>query len=219
MHHQHRHRGVGVVQPSGWDRPEEGQLAPEHEADHRPEQKSHCRPLRSRRKAHAHVEPAPLLHRPPTWGPARAAAAVALAIAASLLLAHHSVLGSGLRRVPGDPGDVRFAHRDSFARVEGGEIFLYNVHISPYSHRGYADHEPLRRRKLLLHRQEIDKLLGKTREKGLTLVPTKLYLKNGRIKLEIAVGKGKKFHDKRESAREREMDAEARAGMRRRAKE
>jgi SsrA-binding protein len=81
------------------------------------------------------------------------------------------------------------------------------------------NHEPIRRRKLLLHRAEIDKLLGQTREKGLTLVPTKLYLKNGLIKVELAVGKGKKLHDKRESEREREMDAEARAGMRRRTKE
>ena len=63
--------------------------------------------------------------------------------------------------------------RDSFARIEDGEAFLYNVNISPYSHRGYADHEPLRRRKLLLHRDEIRKLIGKTVEKGMTLVPTR----------------------------------------------
>src|SRR5437879_10802289 len=70
--------------------------------------------------------------------------------------------------------------RDSFARVEDGEVFLYNVNISPYSHRGYADHEPLRRRKLLLHREEIRKLIGKTVERGMTLVPTRMYLKDGR---------------------------------------
>src|SRR3954470_19759309 len=69
--------------------------------------------------------------------------------------------------------------RDSFARVEGGEIFLYNVNISPYSHRGCPDHEPMRRRKLLLHRDEIRKLIGKTVEKGMTLVPTRLYFKKG----------------------------------------
>src|SRR3981189_3999899 len=68
--------------------------------------------------------------------------------------------------------------RDSFARVEGGEVYLYNVHISPYSHRGYADHEPLRRRKLLLHKDEIRKLVGKTVEKGMTLVPIRLYFKD-----------------------------------------
>ena len=66
--------------------------------------------------------------------------------------------------------------RDSFARVENGEVFVYNVHISPYSHRGYADHEPTRQRKLLLHRQEIRKLIGKTVERGLTLVPLRAVL-------------------------------------------
>src|SRR5207302_10445988 len=71
--------------------------------------------------------------------------------------------------------------RDSFARVEGGEVYLYNVNISPYSHRGYADHEPLRKRKLLLHRNEIRKLIGKTVEKGMTLVPVRLYYKKGRV--------------------------------------
>src|SRR5574339_1267570 len=76
--------------------------------------------------------------------------------------------------------------RDSFARVEDGEVFLYNVNISPYSHRGYSDHQPLRRRKLLLHRQEIRKLIGKTVEKGLTLVPVRLYFKNGRVKVAIS---------------------------------
>src|SRR5512136_127433 len=69
--------------------------------------------------------------------------------------------------------------RDSFARLENGEVFLYNVNISPYSHRGYAQHEPLRARKLLLHRDEIRKLIGKTVERGMTLVPTRLYFKNG----------------------------------------
>ena len=91
-----------------------------------------------------------------------------------------------------------------------------NAHISEYSHGNRENHEPVRRRKLLLHRQEIDKLMGKTREKGLTLIPTKMYLKNGRIKIEIAVGKGKKLHDKRETLRKKEMDAEARAAMNRR---
>src|SRR5947207_5787586 len=89
--------------------------------------------------------------------------------------------------------------RDSFARVEDGELFLYNVHISPYSHRGYADHEPLRRRKLLLHRTEIRKLIGKTVEKGLTLVPVRFYFKNGRVKVAVSLAKGKKDYDKRET--------------------
>ena len=103
--------------------------------------------------------------------------------------------------------------RDSFARVEDGEIFLYNVNISPYSHRGYADHEPLRRRKLLLHRDEIRKLIGKTVEKGMTLVPTRLYFKNGRVKVAIALAKGKKDYDKRETERRREAERETRAAI------
>src|SRR5215217_93348 len=86
--------------------------------------------------------------------------------------------------------------RDSFARVEDGEVFIYNVHISPYSHRGYADHEPLRRRKLLLHKSEIRKLIGKTVERGMTLVPTRLYFKDGRVKVAVSLAKGKQDYDK-----------------------
>ena len=103
--------------------------------------------------------------------------------------------------------------RDSYARVEDGEVFLYNVHISPYSHRGYADHEPLRRRKLLLHRDEIRKLIGKTVEKGMTLVPIRLYFKDGRVKLAVSLAKGKKDYDKRETIRRREVDRETRAAV------
>ena len=103
--------------------------------------------------------------------------------------------------------------RDSFARVEDGEVFIYNVHISPYSHRGYADHEPLRRRKLLLHRSEIRKLIGKTVEKGMTLVPTKLYFKDGRVKVAVSIAKGKKDYDKRETIKKRETDRETRAAV------
>ncbi len=103
--------------------------------------------------------------------------------------------------------------KDSFAEVAGNEAWLVNAHISHYSHGNRENHLPERRRKLLLHRKEIEKLQGETREKGLTLVPTKMYLKNGRVKCEIAVGKGKKFHDKRESERKREMQEEARAAM------
>ena len=103
--------------------------------------------------------------------------------------------------------------RDSFARVEGGEAFIYNVHISPYSHRGYADHEPLRRRKLLLHRSEIRKLIGKTVEKGMTLVPTRLYFKDGRVKVAVSIAKGKKDYDKRETIKKRETDRETRAAV------
>ena len=103
--------------------------------------------------------------------------------------------------------------RDSFARVEDGEVFLYNVNISSYSHRGYADHEPLRRRKLLLHREEIRKLIGKTVEKGMTLVPVRLYFKNGRVKVAVSLAKGKKEYDKRETIKRREADRETRAAI------
>jgi SsrA-binding protein len=103
--------------------------------------------------------------------------------------------------------------RDSFARVEGSEVFIYNVHISPYSHRGYADHEPLRKRKLLLHRSEIRKLIGKTVEKGMTLVPTRLYFKDGRVKVAVCLAKGKKDYDKRETIKKRETDRETRAAV------
>jgi len=103
--------------------------------------------------------------------------------------------------------------RDSFARVENGEVFIYNMNISPYSHRGYATHEPLRRRKLLLHRDEIRKLIGKTVEKGMTLVPVRMYFKNGRVKVAVSLAKGKKEYDKRETIRRREVDRETRAAV------
>ena len=112
--------------------------------------------------------------------------------------------------------DSKIQLKEAFAEVSGNEAWLVNAHISKYSHGNIMNHEPVRRRKLLLHRSEIDKLLHTTREKGLTLIPTKIYLKNGRIKVEIAVGRGKKIHDKRESERAREMDAEARAAIGRR---
>jgi SsrA-binding protein len=107
----------------------------------------------------------------------------------------------------------RVTLRDSFARLEDGEVFLYNVNISSYSHRGYADHEPLRRRKLLLHREEIRKLIGKTVERGMTLVPTRLYFKNGRVKVSVSLAKGKKEFDKRETIKRRETDRETRAAI------
>ncbi|HUA17300.1 MAG TPA: SsrA-binding protein SmpB [Bryobacteraceae bacterium] len=107
----------------------------------------------------------------------------------------------------------RIQLKDAYAEVEGNEAWLLNAHISQYSHGNRENHEPTRRRKLLLHRQEIDKLFVKQREQGLTLIPTKMYLKNGHIKVELAVAKGKKLHDKRETERKREMEAEARAAI------
>ena len=103
--------------------------------------------------------------------------------------------------------------RDSYGRVEGSEVFVYNVHISPYSHRGSADHVPTRKRKLLLHKQEIRKLIGKTVEKGMTLVPVRMYLKNGRVKVALSLAKGKQAHDKRETIKRREAERETRAAI------
>ena len=109
--------------------------------------------------------------------------------------------------------------KESFAEVNDNEMWLMNAHISEYSHGNIMNHPPVRKRKLLLHRSEIDKLRAETREKGLTIVPTKLYLKGGRIKIEIATAKGKKFHDKREATRAKEMQAEAKAAIGRRARQ
>lgn len=104
--------------------------------------------------------------------------------------------------------------KEAYAAIEGNEAWLHNAHISEYSHGNRANHEPIRVRKLLLHRNEIEKLLGKTREKGLSLVPTKVYLKQGRIKCELAVARGKKLHDKREAERAKTDEAEAREAIR-----
>lgn len=103
--------------------------------------------------------------------------------------------------------------RDSYARTDGGEVWMINVHISPYSHRGYADHAETRQRKLLLHRHEIRKLIGRTAEKGLTLVPLQMYFKNGRVKVLVGLARGKQAHDKRETIRRREVDRETRTAM------
>ena len=108
--------------------------------------------------------------------------------------------------------------RDSYARVDNGEIWMLNVHISPYSHRGSAEHSELRERKLLMHRHEIRKLVGQTAEKGLTLVPLELYFKKGRVKVLIALAKGKQAHDKRETIRKREVDRETRAAVKARSR-
>ncbi|HLH43042.1 MAG TPA: SsrA-binding protein SmpB [Bryobacteraceae bacterium] len=113
--------------------------------------------------------------------------------------------------------DGKIQLKDAFGELAGPkrrpEAWLVNAHIGKYSHGNIMNHEPVRRRKLLLHRAEIEKLLRATQERGLTLVPTRLYLKNGLIKVELAVGRGKKLHDKRESERERERKAEARAAL------
>ena len=103
--------------------------------------------------------------------------------------------------------------RDSYARTVGGEVWMMNVHISPYSHRGYAEHAETRQRKLLLHRHEIRKLIGRTAERGLTLVPLQMYFKNGRVKVLVGLARGKQAHDKRETIRRREVDRETRTAV------
>jgi SsrA-binding protein len=113
--------------------------------------------------------------------------------------------------------DGKVQLKDAYAEIRANEAWLINAHISQYSHGNRENHPPVRDRKLLLHRREIDKLLVETREKGLQLIPTKMYLKQGRIKCELAVAKGKKLHDKRETERRKTADDEARAEMRRRA--
>ena len=110
--------------------------------------------------------------------------------------------------------DGKMQLKESYAAVSGNEAWLMNAHISEYSHGNRENHEPVRSRKLLLHRREIDKLLGITREKGLSLVPTKVYLKGGRVKCEFAVGRGKKLHDKRETERAKTAEDEARTAIR-----
>jgi SsrA-binding protein len=103
--------------------------------------------------------------------------------------------------------------RDSFARLDRGEVWLMNVHVGTYSHTGYDKHDERRQRKLLLHRHEINKIAGQVREKGLTLVPLQLHFKKGRLKVVLALVKGKQAHDKRETIRRREVDRETRAAV------
>ena len=104
--------------------------------------------------------------------------------------------------------------RDSYAELVKGEVWLKNAHFSPYSHGNIWNHEPTKKRKLLLRKAEIRKLTGKTVEKGLTLIPLKMYLKNGWLKCELGLCKGKKDHDKRDSIAEREQNLEAKRAMR-----
>ena len=112
--------------------------------------------------------------------------------------------------------DAKIQLKEAYVNIQANEAWLVNAHISQYSHGNRENHPPIRNRKLLLHRREIDKIHVATREKGLSLIPTKMYLKHGRIKLEFAIAKGKKLHDKRETERARTADEEARAEMRRR---
>jgi len=98
--------------------------------------------------------------------------------------------------------------KDSYAIVKNSEMFLLNCHISPYSHGNILNHDPLRTRKLLLHRKEINKLYGHITQKGLTLIPLKIYFKNGKVKVEIGLAKGKRQYEKREAIKEKESRRE-----------
>ena len=104
--------------------------------------------------------------------------------------------------------DGRANFKDSYAAVRNEEVWLYGMHISPYSHGNINNHNPERDRKLLLHRNEIRRLIGKTQETGLTLVPLQLYFKNGKVKVELALAKGKKQYDKREAIAKKEAARE-----------
>ena len=115
--------------------------------------------------------------------------------------------------------DGRANLRDSYAAVSQGQLYLHNVHISPYSHGNIANHEPLRSRRLLMHKAEIRRLLGKTQEKGLTLVPLKIYFNDqGKAKVELGLGRGKQLHDKRRTIAERDANREIARELRSRQK-
>ena len=102
------------------------------------------------------------------------------------------------------------ALKDAYGLIKDGELWLLNCHIGAYEHGNINNHAPLRTRKLLVHKEEIRKLIGKTQQKGLTLIPVRMYFKNGRVKLELALAKGKQLWDKRETERRRTADQEAR---------
>ena len=104
--------------------------------------------------------------------------------------------------------------KDGYAAINNGEVWLYNVHIPPYAPATRDNHEPERPRKLLMHRREIDRMIGKTREKGHTLVPTRIYFRDGRAKAEIALARGKDVGDKRQTIKEREMKREMERAIR-----
>lgn len=99
----------------------------------------------------------------------------------------------------------RVSFKDAYADIKNGEAFLRQLHISPYKYAGYGNHETLRTRKLLLHRYEIKKLIGKIKKRGYTLVPLKIYFKNNHVKVQIGLGRGKKLYDKRESIKQRDL--------------
>lgn len=128
-------------------------------------------------------------------------------------------LECGLALMGSEVKSLRQGHaqlQEAFARVERGELILHGCHIDPYDKAGKYGHEPLRERKLLAHRREIERLEEATQERGTTLIPLAIYFKDGRAKLELGVAKGKQQHDKRDAIRKREMDRDVRRAMTRR---
>lgn len=124
-----------------------------------------------------------------------------------------SLLGSEVKSVR----DGRVSLKESYAEVRNGEVFLIKCHISPYEAANIFNHDPLRERKLLLHRREIKRLTGKTQERGLTLIPAKVLINDrGRIKLELALVRGKRQYEKREALKKRDTDREIRAEIKKR---
>lgn len=103
--------------------------------------------------------------------------------------------------------------QDAFAKIDKGEIFVYNINISPYSHGNRFNHTPMRQRRLLLHKREILRLSQQVKEKGYALIPLKMYLTRGKIKIQLGVAKGKTFEDKRETLRKRQDDMDMRRAM------
>jgi SsrA-binding protein len=123
-----------------------------------------------------------------------------------------SLLGSEVKSIR----EGRVSLKESYAEIRDGEVYLVSCHISPYPPANRLNHDPLRERKLLLHRREIKRLLGKIKEKGLTLIPVKVLIsQRGVVKVEIALARGKKVHQKREAIRERDRDREMQAEMKR----
>ena len=125
-------------------------------------------------------------------------------------------LTAGIALTGSEVKSVREGHvklQDGWVAFEGGEAFLADVHIAPYANAGYANHDPIRRRKLLLHRRDIARLASKVAEKGLTVVPLAVGLDGNWVKVELALAKGKKLYDKRETIKRRELDREAAAAM------
>jgi len=123
-----------------------------------------------------------------------------------------SLLGSEVKSIR----EGRVSLKESFAEIRNGEVYLLNCHISPYEAANRFNHEPRRPRKLLLHKQEIKRLTGKIKEKGLTLIPTKVYFKEkGKVKIEIALARGKRAFEKKEAIKARDVEREVRAEMKR----